>query len=49
VYEALYAAYRKLYFAFGDPHGGSMGDVLPMLIRTAEAARREAVTTSAIG
>ena len=43
VYEALYAAYRKLYFAFGDPKDGAMGDVLPTLIRTAESVRRESV------
>ena len=30
-YEGLYAAYRKLYFAFGDP-SQPMGDVLPTLI-----------------
>jgi len=41
VYEGLYAAYRKLYFAFGDPGHGTMGDVLPMLIQTAESVRRE--------
>ena len=45
VYEGLYAAYRKLYFAFGDPNRGSMGDVLPTLIRTAESVRRVAVAT----
>ena len=35
VYEGLYSAYRKLYFAFGDPKRGAMGDVLPALIRLA--------------
>jgi L-ribulokinase len=39
VYDDLYAAYRKLYFAFGDPHRGAMGDVLPTLIRRAASAR----------
>jgi L-ribulokinase len=37
VYEGLYAAYRKLYFAFGNPKEGSLGEVLPMLIRTSES------------
>jgi hypothetical protein len=48
IYEGLYAAYRKLYFAFGDPNGGSMGDVLPTLILTAESVRREAVASSPV-
>ncbi len=39
VYERLYAAYRKLYFSFGNPKDGTLGDVLPMLIQTAETAR----------
>ena len=47
VYEGLYAAYRKLYFAFGDP-SGPMGDVLPTLIRTAESVRREAVSPTLV-
>ena len=47
-YETLYAAYRKLYFAFGDPKREPMGDVLPTLIRTAESARREAVSPSLV-
>ena len=38
VYERLYAAYRKLYFSFGEPQEGAMGDVLPTLIQTAGAA-----------
>ena len=38
-YEGLYAAYRRLYFAFGDPKHGAMGDILPALIRTAESVR----------
>jgi L-ribulokinase len=40
-YEVLYAAYRKLYFAFGDPNS-SAGDVLPTLIRIAESAHTKA-------
>jgi L-ribulokinase len=47
VYEGLYAAYRKLYFTFGDP-SEPMGDVLPTLIRTAESVRREAVLPSLV-
>jgi L-ribulokinase len=47
IYEGLYAAYRKLYFAFGDP-SEPMGDVLPTLIRTAESVRREAVSPSLV-
>jgi L-ribulokinase len=46
VYERLYAAYRKLYFLFGDPNEGSMGEVLPTLIRTAELARSANVERS---
>lgn len=38
VYERLYAAYRKLYFSFGEPQDGAMGDVLPTLIQAAGAA-----------
>ena len=47
VYEGLYAAYRKLYFAFGEPRG-PMGEVLPTLIRTAESVRREAVSPTLV-
>jgi L-ribulokinase len=47
-YEALYTSYRKLYFAFGDPKSGAMGDVLPALIRTAESVRRESVTSALV-
>jgi L-ribulokinase len=39
VYDEIYPLFRKLYFAMGEP-GGSIGDVLPSLIRTAEAANR---------
>src|SRR5664279_2934939 len=47
-YEGLYAAYRKLYFAFGDPKSEPMSDVLPTLIPTAESVRRDAVSPSLV-
>src|SRR5271155_1670163 len=37
-YDALYALYQKLYFAFGRGDGEPFGDVLPTLIRVAERA-----------
>jgi L-ribulokinase len=37
VYDELYALFRKLYFAFGDPGKGAVGEVLPTLIRVAES------------
>jgi L-ribulokinase len=40
VYDDLYPLYRKLYFAFGEPGKGAFGDVLPALIRTAEAVNQ---------
>ncbi len=33
IYASLYALYRKIYFAFGQPSDKSFGDVLPSLIR----------------
>jgi L-ribulokinase len=39
VYEELYPLYSKLYFSFGQPSGGEMGNVLPTLIRVSEARR----------
>src|ERR687887_910412 len=39
VYEELYALFRDLYFAFGDPSKGGFGQVLPRLIRAAERVR----------
>jgi L-ribulokinase len=39
VYDEIYRFYRKLYFAFGEPRG-AIGDVLPSLIRTAEAVNK---------
>jgi L-ribulokinase len=38
VYEDLHKLYRKLYFTFGEP-SRDLGDILPALIRTAEAVR----------
>jgi L-ribulokinase len=40
-YEKLYALYRKLYFAFGQPDSEpvSIGDVLPALRHIAAGAR----------
>jgi L-ribulokinase len=40
VYNELYALYRKLYFALGEPGKGALADVLPSLIRTAEAVNK---------
>jgi L-ribulokinase len=44
VYQGLYELYRKLYFAFGQPAKGEFGEVLPALIRTAEAVRGRSAT-----
>src|SRR5208283_1529455 len=33
VYNALYAVYKKLYFAFGQPHEVPFGEVMPALIK----------------
>jgi L-ribulokinase len=41
VYGELYALYRKLYFAFGEPGKGAFADVLPALIKVA-AERNQA-------
>jgi L-ribulokinase len=40
VYGDLYPLYRNLYFAFGEPAKGALADVLPALIRTAEAVNK---------
>jgi L-ribulokinase len=37
-YDALYALYKKFYFAFGQPGNTEFGDVLPKLIQLAEGA-----------
>jgi L-ribulokinase len=36
VYGSLYALYQKLYFGFGKPQDGTLGDVLPTLINLAQ-------------
>ncbi len=40
VYDSLYDLYRNLYFAFGDPGKGAVGNVLPALIRISEQAHK---------
>ena len=40
IYGDIYPLYRKLYFALGEPGKGALGDVLPSLIKTAEAVNR---------
>jgi L-ribulokinase len=40
VYDDLYQLYRKLYFAFGEPGNSVFADVLPALIRNAEAVNK---------
>jgi L-ribulokinase len=40
VYNEIYPLYRTLYFALGEPGKGSIADVLPSLIRTAEAVNK---------
>ena len=48
VYETLYPLYRKLYYALGGQCEASIGDVLPTLIKTAEAVnKKKAVTAQA--
>jgi|CZKC01.1.fsa_nt_gi L-ribulokinase len=37
VYDVLYPLYRKIYFEFGQPTNNAFGEILPTLIRTAEA------------
>ncbi len=39
-YQELYPLYRKLYFALGEPGKSVLADVLPSLIRTAEAVNK---------
>jgi L-ribulokinase len=39
VYEELYPLYQKLYFEFGQPGKGSVGNILPALIQTSERVR----------
>ncbi len=40
VYNDLHALYRKLYFSFGEPGKSEFADVLPTLIRSAEAVNK---------
>ena len=40
VYDEIYPLYRKLYFEFGQPGEGALGDILPKLIRATEAVAR---------
>src|SRR5579871_1416640 len=47
VYAQLYSLFRDLYFGFGEPGRGPFSQVLPQLIRIAEAARKAGVTTAA--
>jgi L-ribulokinase len=45
VYDELYAMYRRLYFDFGRPApNATFGNVLPRLIRVAEAQRASRLT-----
>ncbi len=41
-YDELHSLYSKLYFAFGQPASGAMGDVLPKLIQLAHRVDRAA-------
>ena len=41
VYNSLYALFHRLYFAFGQPGIGKLGDVLPTLIAVAEKANAQ--------
>src|SRR5579859_6369202 len=40
VYEQLYPLFRKVYFAFGAAEKSPMSEVLPQLIKTAEAVNK---------
>jgi hypothetical protein len=42
LYDMLSSLYRKLYFTFGHPAGDPMIEVLPLLIKTTEHARKKA-------
>jgi len=45
-YATLYPLYRKLYYALGGKCDASIGDVLPVLIKTAESVNQRAVSTA---
>ena len=49
VYDELYPLYRKLYFEFGQPGKGSMGDVLPALIKATERVRAASTQEAPVG
>jgi L-ribulokinase len=42
IYDKLYALYRKIYFAFGQPQMAEFGDLLPELIRLSETKQADA-------
>ena len=47
IYKELYRLFSSIYFKFGDPNSGSMGEVLPTLMKVAsDAAARRLVTQS---
>ena len=46
VYENLFALYRDVYFAFGQPGGNRFSEVLPVLIKTAESINSKVLSTS---
>jgi L-ribulokinase len=41
VYDDMYAVYSKLYFAFGEPGNSALAEMLPALIRVAEAVHKQ--------
>jgi L-ribulokinase len=41
VYDKLYALYRKIYFAFGQPQNAEFGNLLPCLIRLSESVHAD--------
>ena len=47
VYAKLYALFRELYFALGEPRGSRFSHVLPLLIRVAESAGKAAAPANA--
>ena len=47
VYAELYPLYQKLYFEFGQPGKGNMGNILPALIRVTERVRSASVPVAA--
>jgi hypothetical protein len=49
VYDELYPLYRKLYFELGQPGKGSLGDVLPALIKATERVRAASAQEAPVG